>query len=440
MMDPSDIVKELLTCNICENVGFRKGTTLLLLPKCQHYICATCMQTMRERASANNETTIECPFCRLTYSANDEHLIPRFRYAACLADKLLTEGKTKKSKKPVAATNDIHRPVLLKELDITNAQIISFMQFGDGTDLYTSAGALSQEFGNPGIYMMELGSDKVRHFGVKDCRYDGLAFANGKLFALNYTTLTLDIYDIRSDHQRWPQLLASSALLSYRPKTRTIEQRVTVYRSSEGLHVLCADDCFLFQLSDKMIVKTRQECAINSYNTHYPIFASTTEKWFMERDHMVLQHENLQRKVSRVVLTNWTSVTHYEHKKILYTVKESANIFMMDMIQPMKELTSPRNGVQKQSRQHNPKQLFINTMGCVPVSIAASQQGYIAMLAHQNGQKVLKLYACQKTSVHKTKLLRDNFIESTNENTSSTSSASTPSSAMRKALDMVISL
>ena len=397
MMDPSDIVEELLTCNICENVGFQKGTTLLLLPKCQHYMCATCMQTMRERASANNETTIECPFCRLTYSASDEHLIPRFRYAACLANKLLLEGKNKKSKKPVAATKDIHKPVLLKELDITNAQIIRFMQFGDGTDLYTSAGALSQEF--PGIYMMELGSDKVRHFGVKDCKYDGLAFADEKLFALNYTNWTLDIYDIRSDHQKWPQLLASCALLSCRPKTRTIEQRVTLYRSSEGLHVVCADDCFLFQLSDNGIVKARHERAKNSYNTRYPIFASTTEKWYMEGDHMVQQHENSQRKNSRVVLTNWISVTHYESKKILYTVKESTNIFIMDTIQPIKEQTLPRNGSHKQSRQHNPKQLFINTMGYVPVSIAASH-GYIAMLGHQNGKKVLKLYACQKTSEH----------------------------------------
>ena len=332
---------------------------------------------------------------------------------------------------------------MLKELDITNAQIISFMQFGDGTDLYTSAGALSQEFGNPGIYMMELGSDKVRHFGIKNCRYDGLVFADGKLFALNYTNWTLDIYDIRSDHQRWPQLLASSALLSCRPKTPIIEQRVTVYGSSEGLHVLCADDCFLFQLSDNGIVKARHERAKNSYNTHYPIFASTTEKWFIEGDHMVQQHENLQRKRSRVVLTNWTSVIYYESKKILYTVKDSANIFMMDMVQPIKEQTLPRNGSHKQSRQHNPKQLFIiNTMGCVPVSIAASQ-GYLAMLGHQNNQKVLKLYACQKTSVKKTKLLRDNFVEQTDENTSSTSStspASTPSSVMQKALDTVISL
>ena len=332
---------------------------------------------------------------------------------------------------------------MLKELDITNAQIISFMQFGDGTDLYTSAGALSQEFGNPGIYMMELGSDKVRHFGIKNCRYDGLVFADGKLFALNNTNWTLDIYDIRSDHQRWPQLLASSALLSCRPKTRTIEQRVTVYGSSEGLHKVCADDCFLFQLSDNKTIKARHECAKNSYKSRYLIFASTAEKWYMEGDHMVQQHENSQRKNSRVVLTNWTSVIYYESKKILYTVKDSANIFMMDMVQPIKEQTLPRNGSHKQSRQHNPKQLFIiNTMGCVPVSIAASQ-GYLAMLGHQNNQKVLKLYACQKTSVKKTKLLRDNFVEQTDENTSSTSStspASTPSSVMQKALDTVISL
>ena len=112
------------------------------------------------------------------------------------------------------------------------------------------------------------------------------------------------------------------------------------------------------------------------------------------------------------------------------------------MIQPMKEPTLARNGSRKQSRQHNPKQLFINTVGSVPVSIAASQ-GYVAMLGHQNGEKVLKLYACQKTSVPKTQFRSENFIESTNENTSSTSStssASNPSSVMRTALDTVISL
>ena len=115
---------------------------------------------------------------------------------------------------------------------------------------------------------------------------------------------------------------------------------------------------------------------------------------------------------------------------------------MMDMIQIKKEQTLPRNGSHKQSRQHNPKQLFINTVGSVPVSIAASQ-GYVAMLGHQNGKRVLKLYACQKTSVPKTQFRSENFIESTNENTSSTSStssASTPSSVMRTALDTVISL
>ena len=85
------------------------------------------------------------------------------------------------------------------------------MEFGDGTDLYTTAGGLSLEFGNPGIYMTELGkvTGSVKHFGAMDCRYDGLAFMGGFLYAVNYTAWRLEIYATRYTLNGWPQLLNS---------------------------------------------------------------------------------------------------------------------------------------------------------------------------------------------------------------------------------------
>ena len=121
---------------------------------------------MRERASAQNQATFECPFCRVPVNVEDDQLTPRFRYAENLADIMLTGGKKKMNQRPAIASAGSPKPVLLKQVDMAQAPIITFLQFGKGTTLYTSAGAVSLEFDNRGIYIMELGIDDLRHFGA----------------------------------------------------------------------------------------------------------------------------------------------------------------------------------------------------------------------------------------------------------------------------------
>ena len=71
------------------------------------------MHTMRERAAESNQNTIECPVCRVCFSADDEQSTPRFRYAECLADKLVIDGRKIKGKKPVTESKNVPKPVLL---------------------------------------------------------------------------------------------------------------------------------------------------------------------------------------------------------------------------------------------------------------------------------------------------------------------------------------
>ena len=415
MMDSSEIIEEMLTCNICENIGFWKGTTLLLLPKCQHYICETCMHTMRERASANDETTIECPFCRVPFSVNDEQSTPRFRYAECLADKVLTDGKKKRNKKPAANSTGIHKPLLMKEFDITNAQIIRFIQFGDSTDLYTSAGAVSLDFSNGGMYMMELGSGRVRQFGAEACRYDGLAFTDGKLFAVNYTQWRVEVYETRSHQNRLPRLEASYTLKHPRPESAKEEQGVVIYIDDEGLHLLCNCDHIVFHLSENSTKIAKHDLELQSEPQNLQ-FVSKNEQWYMKGDQLV-QSCLKSKKKNQYFLPNWTSIALYEAQKILFTVKESANIFILDIGHIKKDgnLRQLKPSSFQRSSKQNYKQVIISNTSSIPVKLATSEHGQLAMVGHHNQRRVIQLYACQQTVVQKAVIQIENIAENKNE-------------------------
>ena len=414
-MDSSKIVEEMLTCNICDNIGFQKGTTLLLLPKCQHYICETCMHTMRERASANDETAIECPFCRVPFSVNDEQSTPRFRYAKCLADKVLTDGIKKKNQRPAAKSTGIHKPVLMKEFDISKAQIIRFMQFGDSTDLYTSAGAVSLDFSNGGMYMMELGSGRVRQFGAEACRYDGLAFTDGKLLAVNYTQWRVEVYKTRSHQNRLPRLEASYTLKHLRPESAKEEQGVVIYIDDEGLHLLCNCDHLVFHLSENSTKIAKHDLELQSEPQNL-LYVNKNEKWYMKGDHLVRFCLKSKRE-NQLFLPNWTSIAHYEAQKILFTVKESANIFIVEMghIKKEENLRHLQPSSFQRSTKQNHKQVIISNTSSIPVKLATSEHGQLAMVGHHNQRRVLQLYACQQTVVQKAVMQIENNSENTNE-------------------------
>ena len=370
------------------------------------------MHTMRERAAESNQRKIECPFCRVPFSADHEQSTPRFRYAECLADKLGIDGREKKGKKLVTESKNVPKPVLLMEIDVTDAPIIAFMEFGDGTDLYTTAGGLSLEFGNPGIYMTELGkvTGSVKHFGAMDCRYDGLAFMGGFLYAVNYTAWRLEIYATRYTLNGWPQLLNSIDFAGCHPKITQTEIQALVYRCPKGKHLLSSCDHITVHMDlDKMIAESIPRD--HQYDGSNLIFASNTEKWYMDGNNLIRSFGKAKQK--QLVITNWTSITPYECKKILYTVKESANIFVAQMdtgpqneqVHSLVTSSAPRRSFNKPLQQ-----VFVNTENVVPRKITSSDSGYTVVLGNHKDHRLLQLYACQKSVNKRTKLQSKDVI------------------------------
>ena len=186
------------------------------------------MHTMRERAAESNQRKIECPFCRVSFSADDEQSTPRFRYAECLADKLVIVG------------------------------------------------------------------------------YDALAFMGGFFYAVNYTAWRLEIYATRYTLNGWPQLLNSIDLTGCPPKITKTEIQALVYRCPKGKHLLSSCDHITFHMDlDKMIAESIPRD--HQYDGSNLIFASNTEKWYMDGDNLIRSFGKAKQK--QLVITNWTSVT-----------------------------------------------------------------------------------------------------------------------------------
>ena len=208
--DIKDLIDELLTCRICEGIGCRKDTALLLFSKCQHYFCEKCVTTMGEREQANDKKFIECPLCREQYSLTDETSTPPFRYAESLANKVLDKGRKKKA---LNQTSTVlypgSKPVFLKTQDVSRQQIIQFMELGQGCNLFTSAGVLSADFGNTGLYLVNLLSNEVVHFGELGDRYNGLASTESMLAAVNYTKWRIELYNFLCISSKCPKLFMS---------------------------------------------------------------------------------------------------------------------------------------------------------------------------------------------------------------------------------------
>ena len=405
-MDKTKIIQELLTCEICQNIGFRKATTLLLLPDCQHYFCETRVKNMRERASAQNQATFECPFCRVPVNVEDDQLTPRFRYAENLAVIMLTDGKKKMNQRPASASAGSPKPVLLKQVDMAQAPIITFMPFGKGITLYTSAGAVSLEFDNPGIYIMELGIDELRHFGALDWRYDGLAFNDNKLFAVNYTKWRLEIYDTRGGISRWPELETSFSLKSCKPSDISQEIHVVTYKDYEGIHIIFNCQHVVIRLAENVthLVRSVVDSDFANNVTRLMVFASSTEKWYMKGEKLFRTLASMKRKLKQTTLTNWTDVCFYDREMILYAVQDSPNIFIAELEKLSKEDKIAPVRINSPQRQTKLNTLFVNTARTVPVKLASLSDGYIAAVVHIRTQKSLHLDAKQRAIIEKTTL------------------------------------
>ena len=241
--DIKDLIDELLTCRICEGIGCRKDTALLLFPKCQHYFCEKCVTTMRKQKEAENKAFIDCPCCREEHSVTDEDSTPSFRYAERLAEKVLSRSQKRRGRSINASKSKPKSgPVLLKTLNASRQQIVRFMQFGFGSNLYTSAGALSSDFGNTGLYLIKFGDNEVKRFGEAGDRYDGLAFMGPILYAVNHTKWRLEMYQTFDIDSKWPKLKQWQAVSLEKDNAReSSEVSLAIIPYQNELHFMWGD-------------------------------------------------------------------------------------------------------------------------------------------------------------------------------------------------------
>ena len=245
--------------------------------------------------------------------------------------------------------------------------------------------------------MIDFGQESVTHFGDLDCRYDGLAFLDGKLFAVNYTLWRLEIFNTTIGQEKWPQWEAVIDLADGHPQNPKIEIQAVVYQCLHGLHLLCTCDHLQFHVNLNLEVEVTRSPMIQKYERIYLLLANNNEQWYMEGNHLVKSVGKFKRNQKKLALTNWTCVTSYESEKFLYTVKESANVFITHLDAVTKD-ESPL------STSQNPSQVLIRTPNIIPDKVAASDNGYIALLGHHDDKRVLRLYACQRSTKKKTTL------------------------------------
>ena len=138
--------------------------------------------------------------------------------------------------------------------------------------------------------------------------------------------------------------------------------------------------------------------------------------WYMKGDHLVRFCLKSKRE-NQLFLPNWTSIAHYEAQINLYTLKESANIFIVEMghIKKEENLRHLQPSSFQRSTKQNHKQVIISNTSSIPVKLATSEHGQLAMVGHHNQRRVLQLYACQQTVVQKAVMQIENNSENTNE-------------------------
>lgn len=391
------LIADLLTCNICENIGFRKGTALLLLPNCQHYICETCMETMQRRAEADNQHNIECPFCRVPFVREDTQSIAHFRYAESLAEKVLTNGFKPNKNRPAKPRTSPLVVVSLREFDMSQHQVISFMQIGLFGTVYTSAGALSHDFSNTGVYRIHTLDYDVGRIGDTDCRYDGLAFCDNKLFAINYTEWRVEIYD--EYDKSWPEPWWQFELGGQPTSDSNLEIPLMAYEDSDGLHVVCNNMCYDIALeSNTTSVNRRTEHFTKTVDPIIPVFANDDVKMYVHGS-ILKQFDVANRRIAKnITLINWTSVTPLNEKTILYTIQDSHGVYLQDTS------LNPNRIYGGDLYSTNATKVALLKMDAIPLKVTASEDGYIAVLSANDDGRLLHIYTYQMKFIERQEL------------------------------------
>ena len=124
--------------------------------------------------------------------------------------------------------------------------------------------------------------------------------------------------------------------------------------------------------------------------------------WYMEGDDFSeLTISDGQKKTAR--LQNWTSITKYDRKTMLYTVEHSSVVYSQDypLVQKGKKLMT-RALESNNCQAGTPLIKLENLVAC---TVAASVEGYIAVLASHNSLKQLSLYGDPNKTTHMTEVI-----------------------------------
>ena len=124
--------------------------------------------------------------------------------------------------------------------------------------------------------------------------------------------------------------------------------------------------------------------------------------WGMEGDDLSeLSIPDGQKKTAR--LQNWTSITKYDRKTMLYTVEHSSVVYSQDYPLVSKEKKPMTRALESNNCQAGTPLIKLeNSVAC---TVAASVEGYIAVLASHKDRKQLSLYGDPNKTTHMTKVI-----------------------------------
>ena len=112
---------------------------------------------------------------------------------------------------------------------------------------------------------------------------------------------------------------------------------------------------------------------------------------YMEGDYLTeLIISNNHRR--RTKLINWTSITHFDEKTLLYTIENSASVYLVNLSQ----LPTGRNTTYGSGKHIHKNTPVLTLSDSIPHTVSAPKDGYIAVLAQHKDHKQLSLYADQE--------------------------------------------
>ena len=124
--------------------------------------------------------------------------------------------------------------------------------------------------------------------------------------------------------------------------------------------------------------------------------------WYMDGDDLSeLTISDGQKKTAR--LQNWTSITKYDRKTMLYTVEHSSVVYSQDYPLVSKEKKPMTRALESNNCQAGAPLIKLeNSVAC---TVAASGEGYIAVLASHKDRKQLSLYGDPNKTTHVTEVI-----------------------------------